>query len=64
MNNNTGEIIDGEMVETFKKVLGRREFERQFTPIPDSDLENVRGMNRHERRRWAKLNGEKKRRLK
>jgi hypothetical protein len=64
MNNSTQEIISAEQAAHFEKVLGKKAFKRQFTEIPDSDLDKLHAMNRHDRRAWLAEHGPKKKRLK
>lgn len=49
MDSRTGKIVSKELVE-----LLPQEEQKHFVPIKDEDLKEVRGMNRAERRAWAK----------
>ena len=51
MNSETGEIK--ELSEIIK--LPEKE-QKKYIPIPDNEIEAVRGMNRAERRAWARKN--------
>lgn len=59
MNDKTGEIRDmsPEMAEELNRLSAhadRLEKDGRWVPIPESDLPSVQGMNRAQRRAWAK----------
>ena len=52
MQPSTGKIYTFETEEELRKL--EEEAGEEFVPIPDDQLKAVQGMNRHERRKWAK----------
>lgn len=54
MDTRTGEIVSWEKFEKIKK---EKPLEARFyKEIPEELLDELKGMNRHERRKWYKLN--------
>ena len=51
MDDRTGELLS--MEEVLKKPLKEQ---KHFVEIPEKFLPEIEGMNRHERRKWLKLN--------
>lgn len=53
MHKQTGEIKTPEEMEELRKKLGKKAVDEQYVDIPDDQLENVRSMEKLQRKLWA-----------